>query len=235
VSPKHGPALLLHGLDKGVNDLALPREVIIHGADYVSAQFIAAQGRLGRSWGCPAVPRADIFTLETVGPDVVLLHLAPGNAENLAAGEEVRREFPDSRIIVIGLLPDQDNVLDLVQAGVSGFALADATLEDLSNTIRSVACGSEVLPPQVTGTLFSQITGDATPGGGSKAVDGVQLTPRQREVVDLISEGMSNKKIAAELHISVHTVKSHIRYIMKKLDRNTRLQVAAWARDEAAG
>jgi DNA-binding NarL/FixJ family response regulator len=170
-----------------------------------------------------------------VGPDVVLLHLAPGNAENLAAGEEVRRELPDSRIIVIGLLPDQDNVLDLVQAGVSGFALADATLEDLSNTIRSVACGSEVLPPQVTGTLFNQITGDATPGGGSKAVDGVQLTPRQREVVDLISEGMSNKKIAAELHISVHTVKSHIRYIMKKLDRNTRLQIAAWARDEEAG
>jgi DNA-binding NarL/FixJ family response regulator len=182
-----------------------------------------------------AVASADIRTLETVGPDVVLLDLAPGNAENLAVGEGVRRELPDSRIIVIGLLPDQDNVLDLVQAGVSGFALADATLEDLSNTIRSVACGSEVLPPQVTGTLFNQITGDATPGGGSKAVDGVQLTPRQREVVDLISEGMSNKKIAAELHISVHTVKSHIRYIMKKLDRNTRLQIAAWARDEEAG
>lgn len=182
-----------------------------------------------------AVASADIGTLETVGPDVVLLDLAPGNAENLAVGEGVRRELPDSRIIVIGLLPDQDNVLDLVQAGVSGFALADATLEDLSNTIRSVACGGEVLPPQVTGTLFNQITGDAAPNGGSKAVDGVQLTPRQREVVDLISEGMSNKRIAAELHISIHTVKSHIRYIMKKLDRNTRLQIAAWARDEETG
>jgi hypothetical protein len=76
VSPKHGRALLLHGLDQGLNDGALRREVIIHSADYVSAEFIAAHGRLGRSWGCPAVARDDMARVIELLADDGLLYVA---------------------------------------------------------------------------------------------------------------------------------------------------------------
>jgi len=79
-SPKHGPALLLDGLDKGVNDQALAREVILHGAKYVSALFIALHGRLGRSWGCPAVPTGDMARIIELLADGGLLFVYGGQA-----------------------------------------------------------------------------------------------------------------------------------------------------------
>jgi hypothetical protein len=74
-SPKHGAALRLEGLDAGVNDNAWDREVIIHGASYVSAAFVARQGRLGRSWGCPAVSREDMPKMIDLLADGGLLYL----------------------------------------------------------------------------------------------------------------------------------------------------------------
>ncbi len=96
-------------------------------------------------------------------------------------------------------------------------------------TIRSVAEGAHVLPPQMTGALFSQIARDAVTKGQPTAFESVRMTPREREVINLIAEGMSNKEIARTLHIATHTVKSHVRNIMEKLTLHTRLQIAAYA------
>jgi DNA-binding NarL/FixJ family response regulator len=120
-----------------------------------------------------------------------------------------------------------------VNVGVSGFMMKDATLDDLVHTIRSVAQGAQVLPSQRTSTVFSQIAKDAIARGRPDTLDAVRMTPREREVIDLIAEGLGNKEIAARLTIATDTVKSHVRNVMEKLMLHTRLQIAAYAHREA--
>ena len=142
--------------------------------------------------------------------------------------------MPEAKIIVMDLLPVHEDIVEFVHAGVSGFVMKDATLDDLAQTIRSVANGAHVLPPQMTGTLFSQIARDAVVKGRAQVLGSVRMTTREREVIALIAEGMSNKEIASRLHIATHTVKSHVRNIMEKLTLHTRLQIAAYAHKDGA-
>jgi DNA-binding NarL/FixJ family response regulator len=135
----------------------------------------------------------------------------------------------DSRVIVMDLLPVHEEIAEFVNVGVAGFILKDATFEDFIATIRSVAEGARVLPPRMTGTLFSQIARVAVKRGQDSALEAVRMTQREREVIALIAVGMSNKEIATRLSIATDTVKSHVRNIMEKLALHTRLQIAAYA------
>jgi DNA-binding NarL/FixJ family response regulator len=172
---------------------------------------------------------ADTALLRKVNPQVVLLDLGLRNGDSLRIAQEVKRDFPESKVIVMDLLPVHEDIVEFVHVGVSGFIMKDATLEDLVSTIRSVAEGAHVLPPQMTGSLFSQIARDAVAKGRPEVLESVRMTPREREVINLIAEGLSNKEIASTLHIATHTVKSHVRNIMEKLTLHTRLQIAAYA------
>lgn len=96
------------------------------------------------------------------------------------------------------------------------------------STIRAVAAGEEVLPAQMTASLFPQIARDEVMNGGPELPDSVRMTPREREVINLIEEGLSNKAIGQRLHISSHTVKSHLRNIMEKLTLHSRLEIAPY-------
>ncbi len=161
-------------------------------------------------------------------PDVVLLDLGLENGDSLRVAKGVLRDFPQAKVIVMDLLPAHEELQEFVSAGVSGFVMKDARLDIVLNTIRSVASGLKVLPDEMTATLFSEIAREVVSRGGSTQQEGVLLTPREREIISLIAEGMSNKAIGKELHISVHTVKSHLRNIMEKLALNSRLQLAAY-------
>jgi len=178
--------------------------------------------------------RADMFTLQRLKPEVVLLDLGLRAGHSLQTAVKVKKELPDTRVIVMDLLPMHEDIVEYVNAGVSGFIMKDATLDDLANTIRSVAAGSSVLPQQIVGTLFTQIAREATSQGTRTAQSAVRMTPREREVINLIAEGLGNAEISGRLRVASHTVKSHVRNIMEKLTLHTRLQIAAYAyKDDA--
>lgn len=175
-----------------------------------------------------SAPNADLERLKEVDPRVVLLDVGLEGEDSLGVAERVRSELPEARVVVMDLLPVHEELVDFVNAGVSGFVMKDATLADLLRTIRSVAAGQNVLPPQMTSSLFSQIAEYAVLRGRTAVSADAHLTPREREVVELIGDGLSNKAIARGLGLSPHTVKSHVRNIMDKLALHTRLQIAAF-------
>ena len=165
-------------------------------------------------------------------PDVILLDLGLEKANSLKLMALLRGELPSAKVIAMDILPEQVDMVEFVRAGGAGFILKSAPLDDYIKTIKSVAKGVNVLPPVLTTSLFTQIVDSMIKTGESIPSDAIKLTQREREIVDLISEGLSNKEIAMRLHIATYTVKSHVHNILEKLALSTRLQIAAFARKD---
>ena len=169
-----------------------------------------------------------------VRPQLALLDSALGDREGPRFVQEMREHFPDIKLIVMGLLPAEDDFVEFIKAGVSGFILKDATIEVFAATIEAVADGEYVLPTPLTQTLFSHVAAQARARGKRGAKAAVRMTARERQVIESIADGQSNKEIAERLHIATHTVKSHVHNILEKLALHTRLEVAAYAHEQGA-
>ena len=176
---------------------------------------------------------ADSASLAETKPEVLLLDVGLRDQDSLRVAATLRQANPNAKIIVMDLLPVNEEIMEYVNAGVSGFVLKDASFDEFIATIRSVAAGTKVLPPRMTESLFSQIAKEVDGQEPARVLEAVRMTPREREVIDLIGEGLSNKEIAQRLNIATHTVKSHVRNVMEKLALHTRLQIAAYSHREA--
>ena len=160
-------------------------------------------------------------------PHVVLIDLGLRNENGLRLVATLTKELPHTKVIGMGLIPSQLDIVEFVEAGAAGFILKDATIDDVLGTIRAVAGGIRILPPLLTESLFTHVVDQALRKGKGKLPDAVRMTKREREIVVLIAEAMSNKEIAQRLTLSTYTVKSHIHNILEKLALHSRLQIAA--------
>jgi DNA-binding NarL/FixJ family response regulator len=148
------------------------------------------------------------------------------NENSLRIVTTLAKEFPHTKVIGMGLHPSRIDIIEFVEAGAAGFILKDATIEDVLGAIRSVARGIRVLPPPLTESLFTHVVEQALRRGKGVLPAAVRMTKREREIIVLIAEGMSNKEIAQRLNLSTYTVKSHVHNILEKMALHSRLQIA---------
>lgn len=167
---------------------------------------------------------AAIRRYQTLEPDVVLMDLAMPGTDGVEAIQAIKAIDPDARVVVLTAYDTDERILQAVQAGAAGYLLKGAPREDIFRAIRVVHRGGSLLEPAVAGKLLNRV-GDLLRGEPAEE----ELTPRELDVLTLMSRGLRNKEIAAELSITERTVKFHANAIYRKLDVGGRTEAVSVA------
>jgi NarL family two-component system response regulator LiaR len=162
-----------------------------------------------------------IAAAERLEPDVVLMDLVMPKLDGLAAMRGLRDRVPRARVIVLTSFLDDDKLLPALRAGAAGYLLKNAPPPELARAVRAAHAGEALLDPVVAARLVETLAGDGDP------LD--RLTPREREVLELIGRGFPNKRIARRLEVSEKTVKTHVGHVLAKLGVTDRTQAAVVA------
>ncbi len=157
----------------------------------------------------------------SVGAQVILVDLS-----GLRMVTKFAKTSPEIKVIGMGLIPTQLDIMEFVKAGASGFIMKNAPVADFLATVRTVADGGKVIPPSLTHSLFSHVIEHALSKGNGQVKSAVKMTKREREIIALIADALSNKEIARRLNVATYTVKSHVHNILEKLALHSRLQIA---------
>lgn len=174
--------------------------------------------------------REALRTVREIRPDIVLLNLRREGNESLMLAGALHGEVPDSRVVIVGLGPVREDLVSFVRARVAGFIMKDASFDIVLDTIRLVAQGTQVLPLDLTRSLFGQLRGYRVPGRPERHTF-TGLTTRDRAVADLIVHGFSGKEIASRLRLKHHTARSRVHRVLSKLAVDIRLEVGAYSRN----
>jgi DNA-binding NarL/FixJ family response regulator len=161
-------------------------------------------------------------------PDLVLMDIRMPDLDGIAATSELAITSPESKILILTTFEDEDYIFDSLRAGASGFLLKRTRPEDLIAAVHTVAAGESLLSPSVTRLVIDRISQQPAPvlsDSGRLA----ELTAREREVLELIGRGLSNREIAAALTVEQSTVRTHIKRTLAKLGLRDRVQAVIFA------
>jgi DNA-binding NarL/FixJ family response regulator len=161
-------------------------------------------------------------------PDVVLMDIRMPGLDGIAATRDVLAASPDVKVVMLTTFEDDDYIFGALNAGASGFLLKRTRPEELIAAIHTIAAGDSLLSPSVTRRVIDRMAGEPpVEVSASKRLD--LLTPREREVLELVARGLSNGEIAKALFVEESTVKSHVKRILMKLRLRDRVQAVIFA------
>jgi DNA-binding NarL/FixJ family response regulator len=171
--------------------------------------------------------RDAVRQISSLKPDLVLMDLSMPGTNGMDAIREIKRRYPQIRVLALTAHKNEEYVRATLQAGASGYMLKDSTHAELMLAIRSVMGGKTYLSPGVSEKIISGYLGDGKSVAATTPWD--TLTHREREILKLVAESMPNKKIAAYLSISVKTVEKHRSNLMKKLNLHNTAALTSYA------
>jgi DNA-binding NarL/FixJ family response regulator len=175
------------------------------------------------STGRQAVERA-----RRLAPDVVLMDVRMPDLDGIEATGELSRAAPDTKVLILTTFEQDDYVFGALRAGASGFLLKRTRPEELIAAVRTVARGDSLLSPSVTRLVIDRMA--QQPMAEFAAQDKLdELTRREREVLELVARGLSNREIATELFVEESTVRTHVKRIQAKLGLRDRVQIVIFA------
>jgi len=170
--------------------------------------------------------RTAVSLVRELLPDVVIMDVTMPELNGVEATRQIIGEHENVKIIALSMHSDTLFVSEMLKSGASGYLLKDCAFEELARAIRTVIAGETYLSPAISGVVVDDYLYRLSKAGFS---DSDVLTDREREVLQLLSEGKSTKQIALKLHISVKTVETHRRQIMNKLDIHTVAELTKYA------
>jgi DNA-binding NarL/FixJ family response regulator len=163
-----------------------------------------------------------------LAPDVVIMDLKMPGLTGVEATREVSSIAPRTRVVVLTISDDDDDVMDAVMAGACGYLLKDSSIDQLIEGVRAAAGGDSLISPQIAAKLLQRLRIQRADEAAARAIQ-TELSERELDVLRLIASGKDNAEIARQLYISPKTVKNHISNILMKLQIENRIQAAVYA------
>jgi RNA polymerase sigma factor (sigma-70 family) len=161
-------------------------------------------------------------------PDVVLMDVRMPDLDGIAATRELADAAPRTRVLILTTFGEDDYIFGALRAGASGFLLKRTRPEELIAAVHTIGAGDSLLSPSVTRRVIDRMAQQPTPDLSAEA-QLRQLTPREREVLELVARGLSNREIAEELVVEESTIRTHVKRILMKLHLRDRVQIVIFA------